>query len=334
MRIIVWLVLIFTFPHWTLKAEEKMAFTNLSFEFISSKSREISDEISHFPSKGIAEGAISEKKNGKDRGKILDSERIEPKTQVTNCIVDLNRSPMPPLLGLLELLDVPHDGTLESIVSSTQKRWLQPEKERWEFEEIYPSLTERALPFLEKLACVKAIHATEENYTYLLLLGAYAPRVEQRIEYMVSEWKRGVRFEKIVFLTGARFLEKERERFPTHIQTEAEMICYLWDHSDIPAVIRKLPVIIIDTPRQTLKNRKDRRPNTADTIREWLSTKPLPGKCLAISTQPMAGYQDAVLRAFLPSGFTVETIANQADPDLSFAVYLDSLARLLYQIDQ
>jgi hypothetical protein len=44
----------------------------LSFGFISSKSREISDEISHFSSKGIAEGAISEKKNEKDRGKILD----------------------------------------------------------------------------------------------------------------------------------------------------------------------------------------------------------------------------------------------------------------------
>jgi hypothetical protein len=51
---------------------------NLSFGFISSKSR----EISHFSSKGIAEGVISEKKNGKDRGKILDFERIEPKTQV------------------------------------------------------------------------------------------------------------------------------------------------------------------------------------------------------------------------------------------------------------
>jgi hypothetical protein len=57
-------------------------FKNPSFGFISSKSREISDEISHFSSKGIAEGAISEKKNGKDRGKVLDFERIEPKTQV------------------------------------------------------------------------------------------------------------------------------------------------------------------------------------------------------------------------------------------------------------
>jgi hypothetical protein len=57
-------------------------FNNLSFGFISSKSREISDEISHFSSKGIAEDAISEKKNGKDREKILDFERIEPKIQV------------------------------------------------------------------------------------------------------------------------------------------------------------------------------------------------------------------------------------------------------------
>jgi hypothetical protein len=55
---------------------------NLGFGFISPKSREISDEIFHFSSKGIAEGTISEKKNGKDRGKVLDFERIEPKTHV------------------------------------------------------------------------------------------------------------------------------------------------------------------------------------------------------------------------------------------------------------
>jgi tRNA modification GTPase len=64
------------------KADLSCPATNLSFEFISSKSREIPDEIVHFSSKGITEGAISEKKNGQDRGKILDFERIEPKTQV------------------------------------------------------------------------------------------------------------------------------------------------------------------------------------------------------------------------------------------------------------
>jgi hypothetical protein len=61
----------------------EIQFSNQSFGFISSKSKEISDEVSHFSSKGTAEGAISEKKNGKDRGKILDFERIEPKTQVS-----------------------------------------------------------------------------------------------------------------------------------------------------------------------------------------------------------------------------------------------------------
>jgi hypothetical protein len=59
---------------------------NPSFGFISSKSREISDETADFSSKGIAEGAISEKKNEQDRGKILDFKRIEPKTQVIKFI--------------------------------------------------------------------------------------------------------------------------------------------------------------------------------------------------------------------------------------------------------
>jgi hypothetical protein len=55
-----------------------------------SESIEIFDEISHFFSNGIAKGAISKKKNGKDRGKILDFERIEPKTQVITIRLDFS----------------------------------------------------------------------------------------------------------------------------------------------------------------------------------------------------------------------------------------------------
>jgi hypothetical protein len=43
---------------------------------------EIFDEFAHFSSKGIAEGAIPEKKNGQDHEKITDSERIKPIIQV------------------------------------------------------------------------------------------------------------------------------------------------------------------------------------------------------------------------------------------------------------
>ncbi len=55
---------------------------NLSFGFLSSESIEIFNELFHFYPKIIAEGAIFEEKNEKDLEKIVDSERIKPKTQV------------------------------------------------------------------------------------------------------------------------------------------------------------------------------------------------------------------------------------------------------------
>jgi N-acetylglutamate synthase-like GNAT family acetyltransferase len=58
------------------------ASNNLSFGFLSSESAKIFDEIAPVSSKGIAEGTISEKKQGQDHEKIADSERIKPKTQV------------------------------------------------------------------------------------------------------------------------------------------------------------------------------------------------------------------------------------------------------------
>ena len=46
--------------------------------------------------------------------------------------INNQNKPSPELLELLSLLNVAHDGTLESIVKETQKNWLRsPGKERW-----------------------------------------------------------------------------------------------------------------------------------------------------------------------------------------------------------
>ena len=61
-------------------------FANLSFGFLPSKSTKISDEIDPSFPKRIAEGAILKGKEDQDRRKIVDSERVNPKTQVNNLL--------------------------------------------------------------------------------------------------------------------------------------------------------------------------------------------------------------------------------------------------------
>lgn len=95
---------------------------NLSSGFISSKSGKISDEIAPVSSKGIAEGSISEKKQGQDRGKIPDFERIEPRTQVQKKIAILH-----PLKG--------EKRALVGIAEQNAKAVFQQEKDHQELNE-------------------------------------------------------------------------------------------------------------------------------------------------------------------------------------------------------
>ena len=76
------------------------------------------------------------------------------------------------------------------------------------------------------------------------------------------------------------------------------------------------------------------RPTTADTITEWLKTEPQPGTIIAISDQPHCLYQQAVLKALLPSNFDVETVGNGTSEKTSVALMLDALGRALYQENQ
>jgi hypothetical protein len=247
-------------------------------------------------------------------------------------LLDASGHPTQSLLKILNALDVPNNGTLDDIVRATQKHWIQSGKERWEFEEVAIKDPQNILGLLKETGCIDEIQTKENSYDYALLLGATAPRVETRLNFLIKEWNRGVRFKRLIFLTGQRMLDPKIETFPDHIKTETDMISFLYRQKDLPEGMRKIPLEIIDAPAHKLENGKMRRPNTKDTLVEWLKQNPAPGKCLFISNQPYVGYQDAVCRLELPDDFIIETIGPEADPSCTFAQYLDNLARWLFQL--
>ena len=74
----------------------------------------------------------------------------------------------------------------------------------------------------------------------------------------------------------------------------------------------------------------ERRPNTTDTIVDWISRSPKPGSCLVISNQPYVLYQGAVVRVVCPQ-FQVDTVGKAARPEgLKSVDVLDSIAKWLY----
>jgi len=201
-------------------------------------------------------------------------------------------------------------------------------KERWLLDPIYEEKLNEALPILKRLGCIDSIHAKKNYYQYALVLGSLKRHMQMRLDFLYEEWKRGVRFDEIVLLTGQRELNPERELYPEGLRTETDLFVYLFENHPLKQIA---PFKVIDSPKYRQADGTLRRPDTGATVRDWKATGPKPGSVLAVSTQPFVGYQHAVLKSFLPNEFDLETI-GPATGIYSMALYLDNFAKwMLYE---
>lgn len=262
--------------------------------------------------------------------------------------------PTPALQSLLNLLDVHHEGTLESIVQATQRVWLRPAgTERWQLTDSFPSETvEQMIPLFELLSLTGEIKPHKTHYAYALLLGARLKTVIKRVAYLIDQWNRGVRFKTLVILAGQRDLDQEVEGLDIllnspavtmqdsqslkacwqSVKTETEMMRTVLDACLLPGSMRQdVQIVVIDAPKKQRPDGTFVRPNTADTIAQWLKGNPAPGCCLAISSQPHVLYQHSVLATLLPAEFDLESVGAPTHVQSNVSEILDALARLLYQ---
>jgi len=268
-------------------------------------------------------------------------------------MLDKNGAPTGHLQELLQLFGLPHEGTLESVVDVTQKAWLRrPGSEIWEISEMHEDKRDAVMPIFEKLDCLKEVSPARPRYDYAVVFGALVTRVRSRFAFLVEQWKRGIRFDEIVFLGGARPLDPELEsterlldqnngslQFKKDWQligelpkTEYEMMKMVFDQADLPEdFLEHVRITFVDAPMRTRPDGTLGRPNTGDTVRTWLEMNPQPGTCLFSSNQPYVGYQDSVARTLMPKTFAIETVGAKASDGLLVAAYLDCITRWLYQ---
>jgi hypothetical protein len=264
-----------------------------------------------------------------------------PTVYIQPALFDGSGRPSDPLLRLLEATGVSHDGSQADIVTATQKCWLRPRgTERWQLED-HPALNrEQIVELLRQLGSVDAVQPTKSHYRYGIVHGGGVDSVRSRIDFLVSLWNEGVRFDYIVFLTASRPLDPRIEGvaqlrlegsdlpIPT---TEAEMMRLVFSQTDVPEGMKALPLQVIDVPMLPNGQGGIRRANTQDTILAWLATDPAPGSAVVVSNQPFIGYQDAVWRTLVPESLEADTVGPAAGSNVLVAVYLDNLARWIYQ---
>lgn len=215
---------------------------------------------------------------------------------------------------ILQLFDIPTSGTQQEILAEVSRLWMQQGKERWEFESRYEDFRPQLYPLFRALGMIDEVKPTQSHYESVVILGALLSRVQDRIDYLVSS---GVTYDQIVFLTGARpLLDAEKKHLPD-LQTEAEMMRWVYEKSSLPKTV---PAMWIDVPMK-----ESRRPNTYDTVLAWLEMNPHPKSCLAISNQPYVNYQKAVLKRYIP--FPLEVAGPAALGTPTVALMLDTLGR-------
>lgn len=271
-----------------------------------------------------------------------------------------NEEPSALFLQLLEAVgkdsSEKSENSIEKINSWAQKNLLR-QGERWQeqtarFEKLKPIIE----PLLVDLGFINDTHSHFQEYQGALIHGGLLPRVRLRLHYLILEWNLGIRFANLYFLSGDRPLETLHENRETFMQDEAsplkirknwkepsnlpktenEMIQLVWEQSEIPEDMRQsVKVHFIRAPmKDGINGVKTVRPTTDDAVEAWLKTAPIHGRYLAVTNAPYTNRQDVVIRTIAPSEYSFETIGSRANPQEQMAIFLDELARLIFQTKQ
>lgn len=259
-----------------------------------------------------------------------------------NQLFDENGQPEKALCLLMDALgmDVIDESkpALNQINDWAQKNLLR-KRERWEQSDRFDESRSSLFPLLVELGFVHATSPRDEFYQGAIVHGSLFEAVQQRLQYLIKHWNMGVRFNELYFLGSERPLEEfEIQSFGKIVEsnlplTENEMIQFIWKHADVPAQLRKeVPVYFVSAPmKEDPINFKFHCPSTDDAVKEWLKKSPVKGCYLAISNAPHTKRQDLVMRTLAPEDYSFDTIGPAAHEQEKMAIFLDEVARAIYQ---
>ncbi len=255
-------------------------------------------------------------------------------------LVDNSLKPTTQFKKLLEVTNI-KDGDLQFLVDQTQKKYLRkPGTERWDIDNADAKNHDAIRQALKDLDYLDEISPAQEEYDYIVLFGALAARIKQRLEYLIELLKDGIKTKKIIVLGSERPANKEfesaaklselfgREVSEDEKHTEYTIMKELVENSE-------LKDMGIEIEYYSAPNHADgSRANTADTVELWMKSEPKAGSVLCISNQPYIWYQHEVARSLLPNTFEIESCGSKISESTNDGTILDSVARELYQFNK
>lgn len=256
--------------------------------------------------------------------------------------------PSRPLLRLLDLTGVVHDGTPTGILDATQQSWSQKGVHQGRIEERLAHLRENATSLFEQLGFTGEQLASKHGYRYALVGGAFQLAIKKRMALLLREWRRGVRFKQIVLLGGERPRAPDKESLE-QLNAEVDGLVRLPDCSITIEPANELEIMVaifwafqfpeewypghatVCAPRVPDRPKPD--PTGEETILHWLSTyQPEPGPILLVYSQPGLPHMQRLARRVLePLGFQVDVIGYAPTGVINVTQILDSVAKAIYE---
>lgn len=243
-----------------------------------------------------------------------------------------------PVIKLMELTDLNIPLSLDDAVFITQKNWLRKQdQERVDLlESNHKSLSMMKEQF-ERLGLTKTITPKKSEYDYVIILGAMYEPFKDRLHFL-EHLAKSINFKKLALLGSLRPLEREQELSPllkSHAflklpMTEIEMMEELLKKSSID--VGNIEIIRIASPMKRGPDNSLKRANTLDTVLDFKNLKLKPGFALVISSQPHILRQELVVLSELKAPWQIETVGPKPPKDSPTDVYLDELARILYEL--
>ena len=169
------------------------------------------------------------------------------------------------------------------------------------------------------------------DYTYAAWPGALLVRAVARLIDLADAWESGVRWKETIVLGGKRPLQQDKETTQAAIalmgryyypatsrplgETELDMMRWLWANCMLPPGLQDTRVVFVDAPMKppATPGGQPVRPNTEDTVQEWLKSKPVSTNILLSSGAPYGMAQgEALWRLLVVHGIGVETVGHAA----------------------
>ena len=236
---------------------------------------------------------------------------------------------------VLSLTGVAYDGTLKDLVQQTQKNWIRPVgKERWELAPLHEDKRESLLPLFKKMGLVDEWKPSHSSYDHVLFLGAHFSRMIIRATTLRDLLPNPSFSSSVVYLSGFRIpapdekkLWEEKGWGPSP-EREIHFFPRLFEEKGVESKKMKC----VEAAETKRSDGTTYRSTTVDTMKKWATTiLQEPGHIVVISNQPFCHYQKMVAQTTLPACYDIEVVGAQAPEDTLVAVYLDTLARTLYQ---